>query len=663
LNDLHQGQPVLNVDVALRADRRSHTHDLLQAIVYLMDAPSLAELEQRFDQALKELCRPVSWNVSLDGEFEQMAGDEQGDEERRTDSDARVIPLVVAGQHRGVLVVEPAPEHPLSEEQRASLALLAQAFASGLHRLLIEIESLAHIAELTFVQAITHDPLPVGREAVDRPFAKAILQRFGVSSFQIVLPSLHAAQTFWFFAARRLEVALSPEQGRQHAQFVERLLARLDTQHQGYYIAEPQEVATLVREYDLAFLSQAGTLAYFPVQYGDVRLGMLILGEERSPERQPFSRLAVQAMPVLTRSLSMTLIRHGKLRQMSVHIPFLQTLVDHLDEALVAVVDGTISVWNPAACTLFGLAKDAALGRRLEEVLPSLPPQNDWVGQTIEWKQHTGDGNERVLLCTCINLAAYLGDKPCFMYMFRTVGQEHEMEYIKDEMLSSISHELRTQLSGIEGWSTLLLERPTMPEEIRQEGLELLQLSAERLTRIVNDFIDVIRARRGHWHLDPSVIPIGTLLSAVVFELQASHPAHQMIIDLAPDLPPVKADALRTKQIVINLIDNAAKYSPRDTTVVIRAWAEETMVYVAVSDQGIGIPVEARAHIFEPFYRSENARKFHSYGAGLGLNIVRSLVWAQGGQLSVQSSLHEGSTFTFSLPAMPQPGSGRGETS
>ncbi len=216
------------------------------------------------------------------------------------------------------------------------------------------------------------------------------------------------------------------------------------------------------------------------------------------------------------------------------------------------------------------------------------------------------------------------------------------------ELIATVSHELRSPLTTIKGFTSLLLSRwDSIDDDRKREMLEAVRHDADRVTRMLTELLDISRLETGQLHLRPRPIEIGALARAVVDKVAVGEPDLEVTIEVAAGTPEVLADADKVEQVLTNLVENAAKYaSPTGMRVTARAVPEG--IEVAVADRGEGIPAADLGRVFERFFRREEGRPT---GTGLGLWISRGLVEAHGGTLTATSVEGEGSTFTFTLPS------------
>lgn len=221
----------------------------------------------------------------------------------------------------------------------------------------------------------------------------------------------------------------------------------------------------------------------------------------------------------------------------------------------------------------------------------------------------------------------------------------------RDEVLAMVSHDLRSPLSSV-AMSAALLATP-QPEERRQRYLGVIQRSAEQMTRLVQDLLDVARIEAGRLSVAPGPVEIsGVILETKeAFHAQAELKSIQLVAEQTEDRGTVWADRERLLQVLTNLVGNALKFTPEGGRILVRAAPSgDGFVRFSVSDTGPGIVAEQAAHLFERFWQASTADR---RGAGLGLAIVKGIVEAHGGNVSVASEPGAGSTFSFTIPTSP----------
>jgi signal transduction histidine kinase len=231
-----------------------------------------------------------------------------------------------------------------------------------------------------------------------------------------------------------------------------------------------------------------------------------------------------------------------------------------------------------------------------------------------------------------------------------------EANRLKSELISIVSHEMRTPLTSIQGYVHLLLEGASgpLPDEQRK-FLTIVYDNSVRLLSLINDLLDLARIEAGRLDLHQGAVDLAAAIQAVADDLRPLLRAKSQTIalDLPDDLPAVWADHDRAIQILTNLISNAHKYTPDGGHIAVSARADGDHVAVGVRDDGIGLSDAEQAQLFTRFFRASNATVRRTSGTGLGLAITHSLVELHGGQLRVVSAPGQGSTFSFTLPLAP----------
>ena len=230
-------------------------------------------------------------------------------------------------------------------------------------------------------------------------------------------------------------------------------------------------------------------------------------------------------------------------------------------------------------------------------------------------------------------------------------GEIATAEKLKNDFISSVSHELRTPLTAIKGWSETLREAGDMDAELTAKGLEVISSEAERLSSIVEELLDFSRMQGGHIAVKFERMDLLAELEEAVFLFRdrAAREGIELIYVEAADMPPILGDHDRLKQVFINIIDNAIKYSNRGDKVRVEAADMGAHVQVVVSDSGVGISKEDLPKIKNKFYKANNTRP----GSGIGLALADEIVRRHKGRLEIDSEEGVGTTVTITLPAAP----------
>ncbi len=233
------------------------------------------------------------------------------------------------------------------------------------------------------------------------------------------------------------------------------------------------------------------------------------------------------------------------------------------------------------------------------------------------------------------------------------------VETRRRELIGDMTHELRTPLTVVRGYLEELADGSIEPSP--EIYLRLVR-ETKRLERLVNDLQELSKAEAGYLPIHIKAVNIRPLLESLVarFADQLLEDGPVMQLKCPTELPLVLADIDRTEQVLVNLIGNAVRYTNQGI-ITIQAWIDDSKLWIAVIDTGMGISSQDLPHIFERFWRADKSRDRHSGGTGIGLTISRRLVELQGGDMEVESELGVGSTFRFYLPLSENRGSGIGD--
>lgn len=236
--------------------------------------------------------------------------------------------------------------------------------------------------------------------------------------------------------------------------------------------------------------------------------------------------------------------------------------------------------------------------------------------------------------------------------VFIDVTPMKKLEQMRKDFMANVSHELKTPLSSIKGYSETLLETEVKEPKQIKEFLKIIHRNAERVEKLVEDIMNLSRLEQHEEKLSLESVSISLLAKEVCDQLE--HLAQLKKITLknkiASDLPLVQADSSKVQKVMTVILENAIKYTPENGEVNLSAISKEKEVQIAIEDSGAGIDAHDLPRIFERFYRVEKSRTREVGGSGLGLAIAKHLVLAHGGKIWVESQLGQGSTFFFTLP-------------
>jgi signal transduction histidine kinase len=326
--------------------------------------------------------------------------------------------------------------------------------------------------------------------------------------------------------------------------------------------------------------------------------------------------------------------------------------LEHVSDAVVLVDEsGLVRSWNPAAERHFGTGAALALGRPAAEVVPGydqlIRPGGEFVPVGI-------DGEDRWFVSTASSF------EQGHVLTIRDVTAAHQLERARSEFVATASHELRTPLTSIYGAAQTLLGRSELPEHRRVELMRIIEQESAQLARIVDQLLLSARLDRGALSQAPTPCDIHALCEGVLLAAESRKPVGATLALISPTvLLPFSCDEGLLRQVVTSLVDNAIKYSPDGGRIEVRIVDDPDAMRIAVSDEGLGIPVAEQERIFEKFYRLDAGMSRGVGGSGLGLHIARQTMTELNGTISVQSTPGMGSVFTIALPRQPS-GNGAG---
>jgi two-component system phosphate regulon sensor histidine kinase PhoR len=322
-----------------------------------------------------------------------------------------------------------------------------------------------------------------------------------------------------------------------------------------------------------------------------------------------------------------------------------------------------VRLWNPAAESITGIASAAVLGRPPAEVIPGWREAVD----SIPISTSPAPGHPEVMIpieieqgerWIAISGVKFFGGT---VYAFRDVTEGRQLEELKADFIATASHELRTPLAAVYGAAQTLLRHDfALDEAGRERFVSLIAEESERLGRIVNEILLANQLDSGRVDLGSEPFDPVELVERAVEAARAHAPPEISIEPVAPEsVPFVAADRDKVRQVIVNLIENAMKYSPDGGRIEVglqsgQSSEEETVIFY-VKDEGIGIPSNELARIFEKFYRLDPQMTRGVGGTGLGLYICSELVHRMGGNIWVESSEGQGSTFLLELPVESGP--------
>ena len=338
-------------------------------------------------------------------------------------------------------------------------------------------------------------------------------------------------------------------------------------------------------------------------------------------------------------------------------------VLEHVaDGVLLLDRNGIVRLWNPAAEAITFIESDDVVGRTATEAIPGWKAAVD----TVPVSATPDPGHDEVMIpietskgerWISISGVRFFGGT---VYAFRDLTDARQLEEIKADFIATASHELRTPLAAVYGAAQTLLRHDFALDEVgRNRFVSLIADESERLGRIVNEILLANQLDAGRIDIEFEPFEPSELVERVVEATRTyAPPSVTLEVDAAQGLPRVSADLDKVRQVLVNLVENAIKYSPDGGRVRVGATTREALVRFYVRDEGLGVPQNEQERIFEKFYRLDPDQRRGVGGTGLGLYICKELIGRMGGRIWVESNGDKGSTFLFELQATEVPVAG-----
>ncbi|HPN09341.1 MAG TPA: ATP-binding protein [Syntrophales bacterium] len=323
--------------------------------------------------------------------------------------------------------------------------------------------------------------------------------------------------------------------------------------------------------------------------------------------------------------------------------------------------DSRIDQFNRGLRKMLGKGRAEILGKTPLEVFRSADLQTALQrfrekGETIWQEVSLGDEKPLILDVNISAIRGFPGDEGKVMMVFHDVTRLKQLERMRMDFVANVTHEIRTPLTAILGYIETLQQGTVQDREQMDRFLLTAHNNALRLNRLVDDLLTLSNIETGETKLQFQEVAVAEAIREVVRTMAAQAAAMGIAVEelLPADLPAVHADRDRVFQIILNILDNAVKFTPAGGVVRITAApAEGNGVIVRISDTGIGIPANELPRLGERFYRVDKTRSRESGGTGLGLSIVKHLMAAHGGRLDIESIHGQGTTVSLYFPCLP----------
>lgn len=326
-----------------------------------------------------------------------------------------------------------------------------------------------------------------------------------------------------------------------------------------------------------------------------------------------------------------------------------------IDAVILFDINGYITTANKAAESLFLVKEDGLVGKVMREISSDLK-----INQMIDDVLRNGNEvfteteispNTQIFRVHVAPIKNEKSEIEGAVAVFHDVTDARNFDQMRSEFVGNVSHELRTPLTSIKGFVETLLDGAMENSTTCRRFLSIIDAETDRLSRLIEDLLTLSSIESKERMINPVPVCIQHSIRTVMNILgpQISDKGLHVELISAYGLPKVLADEDLLGQVLINLLDNAIKYTPPDGKIIIRCRRRESRVVTTITDTGMGIPHESIPRVFERFYRVDKARSRDRGGTGLGLAIVKHIVESHGGEVFVDSEIGKGSTFGFSF--------------
>lgn len=338
----------------------------------------------------------------------------------------------------------------------------------------------------------------------------------------------------------------------------------------------------------------------------------------------------------------------------------------------ITLISGTgeIIEWNHAQERITGLSRDRVIGRPIWDVFFQMMPEElrtaeahqfakirvqdllrtggpSWGPQPRETTIQRPDGARRTIQHLIFPIRTTSGFLACSIV--RDVTELTELDRLKGQFIETAAHELKTPVTIMKGYAQMLMRSPDCSTPISRRMADGIDRGVDRIAKLVSDLLDISRLQQGHLELTVERIDLTDLVDQVVDRQALMAPKHRIRVTRSEPVV-VQGDRDRLEQVLVNLIDNAERYSPKGGDIDLTVGIRDDEAVVSVTDQGVGIPKEKQGYIFQRFYRAHINTPYDYGGMGVGLYISKEIVARHHGRMWFESEEGKGATFYFSLP-------------
>jgi len=326
-----------------------------------------------------------------------------------------------------------------------------------------------------------------------------------------------------------------------------------------------------------------------------------------------------------------------------------------VDGVLAVDNTGRIMLVNPVAEKIFNMSMQDVAGRHLIEVIRNYE-LNEFINTslargTVSFKELILLPGEQILRVHVSPIRDYSGKTLGIVAVMRDITELRKLEKVRSDFVANVSHELRTPLTSIKGFVETLIDGAYKDPNLARRFLNIIDFETGRLYRLINDLLDLSQLETNQIKLNMETVKLPAIIEEImmIFDTRLEEKKLGFSTRFPENLPGVKADPDWLRQIFINLVDNAIKYTPPGGKIWIEAGEKGGFIQIQVCDTGIGIPEQDIPRLFERFYRVDKARSRQEGGTGLGLSIVKHIIKSLGGRIKVESKVGRGSKFIFLL--------------
>lgn len=344
------------------------------------------------------------------------------------------------------------------------------------------------------------------------------------------------------------------------------------------------------------------------------------------------------------------------------------TIANIVDAVFVCDPEGKILLINDAGLKMVGLDAKSEEFRTLKDYLAAarirylnrkaIPPEDLAISRALRGKVVRGmeeiifdarAQRDRYIIVSAAPIRDQEGELLGAVEVQSDITRLKELDQLKDQFITVAAHEIKTPVTAIKGFAQSLLRSPAIPDPKHRSALETIVRQSDRIDALVRDFLEISRMRHGQTKLSRERMDLTSMVSRVVRRMMPSTAKHQVLLSRG-DPAWVEGELDRLEEVVMNLLENAMRYSPHGGDVDVQVVRDGTKAIVSVRDHGVGIPEARRPNVFERFYRAHMGTSEDYGGLGVGLYISREIVRQHGGDMWFDTQEGNGSTFYFSLP-------------